>query len=349
MISPEKILMVRFSSLGDVLLTTPFIRAVKKRFPEARADFLTKPAFSPLLKGNPHLDNVIELPTPGKLIDLRGCLDAMKAEGGYDLLLDLHDTPRSWYVSVSGVGRRVGRARRRRLKRFVLIRTGMDLYGPDPEPMAERYFTAIEGMYEPAPAPDKKGAELFPDDSHRSEARAALGGDYEYIVVAPSANWPTKRWLPEKFAEAGEKIAQKLSAKVVLAGAEEDRELARSVASMINVEAVNLAGKLSIMGTAAVMERARAFVGNDTGLMHIAGALEVPGAAVFGPTTKHLGYFPYKSNIAVVEDTTLKCRPCTKHGQMRCPKKHFKCMKNIPVDTVVEKTLQIVSSVNKKD
>ena len=132
-----------------------------------------------------------------------------------------------------------------------------------------------------------------------------------------------------------------LSAVVVLLGDGEDRELAEKVSGMMKTPPLNLAGKLSIMGAGATIERAGLFIGNDTGLMHIAGALGVPGVAVFGPTTHHLGFFPYRSSIEVVENDMLECRPCTKQGKRECPKKHFRCMTDILPETVIEKALSL--------
>ncbi len=340
---PENILLVRFSSMGDVLLTTPLIRALRSRLPEARIDYFTKPAFASVLKGNPHLNRVIELPGSGSFAQLRRSVADMKREGKYDLALDLHRNPRSWYVMRSGLAAKASRSRKNRFKRLLLIHVGINLYGSDPAPMAVRYFTALSGIFDPPIGPDAAGAEIFLDDDDRVEASGALGDVGQYVVVAPSARWPTKRWLPERFAAVGDILADRLDAHVVLLGAAEDRELAGSVARLSSCAALNLAGKLSIRGAAAVIEKARAFVGNDTGLMHVAGALGTPGAVVFGPTTRHLGFFPYKSPVKVVENNGLECRPCTKQGQKKCQKKHFRCMEEVCVDSVVDAVIEAIN------
>jgi heptosyltransferase-2 len=267
----------------------------------------------------------------------------MKREGGYDVVLDLHGNPRSWYVSRSGLASATGRAGKNRLKRFLLINAGIDLYGPEPQPMAVRYFSAMNGIFEEPIEPDDAGAEIFITDTDRLEAEEALGEMEPYIIVAPSAYWPTKRWLPDRFALAGEILSERIGARVVLVGSGQDRQLAESVAQLSSNNPINLTGKLSIKGTAAVIAKAKAFLGNDTGLMHIAGALDVPGAVVFGPTTRHLGFFPYKSPVAVVEKNDIDCRPCTRQGQNKCPKGHFRCMTEVTVDNIVSAVFERIT------
>jgi len=339
----KKILLVRFSSIGDIILTTPLVRALGKRFPDARLDYLTKSGFGPLLAGNPHLNRIIGLDGETGFAGLRVLTKRLKAEGGYDLVLDLHGNPRSWYVRGSKVGRVNGRARKNRLRRWLLINAGMDLYRPAALPMAERYFSALDGIVAPPLGPDGEGAELHLNGADREEA--ALFGERggKYLVVAPSARWPTKRWPADRFAKAGEVLAEKIGTRVVLLGGGEDAELCESVASRMNCETVNAAGRLSLRGAAALIEGASGFVGNDTGLMHMAGALNTPGVAVFGPTTRHLGFFPYKSPVRVVERNDIGCRPCTKQGQRKCPKKHFACMNEISVEDVVDEAIRAIS------
>ena len=256
----EKILIVRFSSIGDVLLSTPLIRALRKRLPGAKIDYLTKPAFAPMLKGNPNLNRVIELPRSGSFLDLRHILEKMKGDGGYDIILDIHHNLRSWYVRRSGIGVEKVCASKNRLKRWLLIHAGIDMYGPDPAPMAVRYFTALDGVFEPPIEPDENGAEIFLEDAELQEARRAVEGCDSYIVVAPSAHWPTKRWLPERFAQAGDIIAGQFGVRVVLVGATEDILLSYSVAAVMSSKPLNLTGKLSLRGTAAVIAGRRTMV-----------------------------------------------------------------------------------------
>lgn len=340
---PEKILIIRFGSMGDVLLTTPLIRALRKRLPGAKIDYLIKPAFAPILKGNPNLNRVIELPRSGAFSDLRYILNKIKGEKRYDIILDIHHNLRSWYVRHSGIGVEKRLASKNRLKRWLLINAGINTYGSDPAPMAVRYFTVVDGLLDPPIEPDENGAEIFPEDAELEEARRAVAECDSYIVVAPSAHWPTKRWLPERFAQAGDMIAGQFGARAVLVGAGEDVSLSNSVTAFMSSEPLNLTGKLSLRITAAVIAGAKAFLGNDTGLMHIAGALGKPGIVVFGPTTGHLGYFPYKSKIGVVENAALECRPCTKQGHLKCPKGHFLCMRSVSVEQVVRSMKKVLT------
>lgn len=340
----KKILLVRFSSIGDIVLTTPLIRVLKSRLPDSKIDFFTKSVFAPLLQGNPNLDRIIELPNKSGFSQIRRIIRDMKQSGGYDAVFDLQGTPRSRYVALSGVGKITGRAKKNRIKRLLLVNAGINLYGPDPAPMPERYFTAFDGLFEPQIEPDGKGAEIFIDEKDRQEARGALKETNNYFVIAPSARWPTKRWMPDSFAEAGDKIAEKSGAAAVIVGAAEDRELASYIAGKMKKTPIDLTGRLSIMGTAAALKGAKAFIGNDTGLMHIAGTLEVPGVVVFGPTTRHLGFFPFQSNIIAVENNSIGCRPCTNQGHTECPRRHFLCMRSVSEDEVIQTVIDALAA-----
>lgn len=329
----NKILIIRFSSLGDILLTTPLVRALKNRLQHCEIEYFTKAEFAPLLEGNPYISKLHIL--EGKdFAALSGKVAELKRHP-YDLLIDLHRNPRSWYTRNKLLAEKKVKMKRDRFRRWLLVHLGVNYYRGFIS-VAVRYFSALNGLFDPPIMPDEKGLDLFLNDEDRAEARKFIGNKPgKLIAIAPSAHWNTKRWLPEKFAETADALAKKYNAQTVVLGAPEDENLAVEVCSMMRTPALNLAGKLSIRGTSAVMELCFLFIGNDTGLMHIASALKLPGAAIFGPTTRHLGYFPYRSRLTVVEKEGLSCRPCTKQGNKKCPKGHFRCMKEISVEEVV--------------
>jgi len=321
-------MLVRFGSLGDVLLTTPLIRAMRGRLKDSRIEYFVKSDSAPLLHGNPHISRIYELEGKG-FGALRDKVRRISEGGAYDLVVDLHRNPRSWYVRHRAPSRRWVMMRRDRFRRWLIVHLGVDLYGENIDPAPARYFSALDGVFDPPLKPDDKGLEIFLNEADRREAGEKLNFDGAIVAVAPSARWPTKRWAPERFAEVSDRLAQELGARAVLLGGREDMELTGAVEKRMREKAINIAGALSIRGAAAVIEKSLAFVGNDTGLMHIASALSRPGAAIFGPTTRHLGFYPYRSRLHVVEATGLKCRPCSKQGDIECPKSHFRCMLDI--------------------
>lgn len=321
------------------MLTTPFVRAFKNRFGNCEIEYFTKAEFAPLLKGNPYITKIHQL-EKRDFIALGEKVSEL-ASYSYDLVIDLHRTPRSWYTRTKLFAEKKVKVKRDRFRRWVLVHLGLDYYSRPIDSVAVRYFSAVDGLFDPPLVPDEKGLDLFLNDEDRSQAKRFTGdSDGKFIAIAPSAHWNTKRWLAEKFAQTADILAQRYNAQTVLLGAKEDETLTAQVRAMMKTPALNLAGKLSIRGTSAVMERCFLFIGNDTGLMHIASALNLPGVAIFGPTTSHLGFFPYRSRLNVVEKQGLNCRPCTKQGNKHCPKGHFRCMTDISVEEVVNSAVK---------
>jgi heptosyltransferase-2 len=171
-----------------------------------------------------------------------------------------------------------------------------------------------------------------------------LTGSERFLTVAPGASRPTKRWPVQGFiAAAGEAAGPHLTVAVL--GDDKDHEVAQRLVhglSAAGTRAVDLTGRLSLLGSAAVIERARALLTNDSGLMHVADALDVPLAAVFGPTSRELGFFPSGPNARVIERTGLACRPCTLHGDQSCPRGHHACMLELAPDEVAEAVREVM-------
>lgn len=332
----ESVLVVRFSSIGDIILTTPVLRAIKARWPEARITFVTKSEFACLLEGNPHVDEPALLPPGGGARDLHE-LAGRLAQQRWDLLADLHNSLRSRILRriVPAGLKRV--YRKPLVRRSLLIYTRLDLFGKNILQVPERYAASLEDL---GVELDDCPCELYPSgrDHELVESRIAghWGSIQPYLAVAPGAAWPVKRWLPERFAAAAKEIAESHGLKIVLVGAEKEREACDLVGWLGGGErCLNLAGELSITASAAAVKSARLLLSNDSGLMHAATAVGTPVVAVFGPTTGHFGYFPYKAASRVVQ-TDLFCRPCTHNGRGRCPLFHFRCMRDIPAQRVIE-------------
>jgi heptosyltransferase-2 len=152
------------------------------------------------------------------------------------------------------------------------------------------------------------------------------------ICFAPGAAHFTKRWPKEYFKQLGKKIRERAKHKIIILGGETDRELGAFLSD--NDQVYDYTGKLSLLETGCLMSRARGLVTNDTGLMHMATAVNLPVLALFGSTVKSFGFFPYRGRVKVLENSTLSCRPCTHIGRSECPKNHFNCMKEITPEQV---------------
>lgn len=326
--APPRILAVRFSAIGDLVLTTPLFRAIRTRHPQAHVTVVTRSSFLPLLADNPRINTVIgwDPATP-----FRELVADLKARS-FSHRLDLHGSLRSARLR-RALGGRWGGYPKRRLARAILIRTKRNLYR-DHRHVAERYFDAARGL---DVHPDGGPAELF----LRREAFAAadhflaahgLGQERTLLAVAPGAAHATKRW-PERhwLALMGRLTAR---ADVVILGGAAEREIAERMAAAGGARAASAAGHFDLQGTAALIKRARSLAAGDTGVMHMASAVGTPVVALFGPTVQAFGFTPYRARATILERLDLTCRPCSKMGGPRCPLGHHRCLEEILPDDV---------------
>jgi len=296
---PPNILLVRFSAIGDILLLTPLVRALRRKHPDARLTVVTRTGFAPLLERNPRISEVISWDPLTSLSDLGRRLRGLE----FTHRLDLHDSVRSRLLRWHAGGPWTTYPKHR-LARAALIHTHRDLYR-DRRHLAERYFDAARG----------------------------LGRSRQLIAVAPGAahftkRWPTHHWiaLVRRLVEAGN--------DVIVLGGPHDLAIGEAVAAAGGESAATAAGAFDLPGSAALLKRTRALVSGDTGLMHLATAVETPVVALFGPTVEQFGFFPYRAKSAVLQ-RELSCRPCSAHGGATCPLTHHRCLQDIlPADVL---------------
>ncbi len=337
-----KTLIIRFSSVGDIVLSSPLVRLLRRRFPAAVIDYLVKSEFSDLVRHSPHCSGILEFPREGGLRDLLALRRRIAARR-YDLIVDLHGSIRSRIVCAGA--RRVVRIRKRKIARFLLVRFKRDVYawfGGSP-PVALRYLETVRAY---GIEDDGEGLELAvpPGTGERAELLAAEAGlppGVPVIGVCPSARHATKIWPADRFAAVAAELASAYDAPVVLFGSEEETGRCASVARAVmttrpRTAVSNLAGRLSLPETAALMDRCLIVLTNDSGLMHVAAARKRPVVALFGSTVCQLGFFPWGTPGAVVEHPALRCRPCTHIGRSSCPLGHFRCMEDIPPERVLQ-------------
>lgn len=333
--APPRILLVRFSSLGDVLLLTPLIRALRARHPAATLTALTRQEWAPLLSANPHLDQVVTITRGQSLVPLARALRG----AGFSHRLDLHGSVRSRVLRLLVPGTWQGFDARRR-ERGALIRRREQRY-TDHVPVAERYFEAATTL---EARPDGKPAELFvsPAAEARAEewlSRQALAG--ELVACAPGAAHATKRWPLRHW----ETLIAELTARglvPVIIGGPAEQEIGQHLVRRSEGRVVSAAGELDLQATGALLRRARAAVSGDTGAMHMATAVATPVVALFGPTVEAFGFFPYRATAAVLQ-RELACRPCSSKGSPRCPLGHHRCLEEIVPDQVMDQLERFLS------
>ncbi|MFN8394917.1 MAG: glycosyltransferase family 9 protein [Bacteroidia bacterium] len=318
---PQKILIIRLSAIGDIVLTSPVIRSLRHCLPDAEIHFLTKAAYTSLLLHNPHIAKVIAFEG-----SIKETVRLLKAEG-YDMVLDLHRNLRSRLIKAQLMVPSVTYSKDRlAVWKFVRWRIGqlprahtVDRYARVLKPLGCRL--------------DGNGLEFFLPEEARTLAAQIVGRHFPErpIAVVLGGTHFTKRWPRENFPD----LLNRLGQPVLLLGGKAEAEDAAWVESQLKVPALNTVGQYDLLVSAALMERSAWVLTHDTGLMHIAVALGLRTVSIWGNTVPELGFAPYKAESSlVIENKDLDCRPCTKLGYDKCPKGHFRCMTDLTPERV---------------
>ncbi|MBI5594530.1 MAG: lipopolysaccharide heptosyltransferase II [Elusimicrobia bacterium] len=343
---PSRVLIMQTSFLGDALLTVPLARRVKEVMPGARLSVLTRPDTAAVFKGCSAVDEVLLDDKHGAHRGLRGLLAAGRAlrAGGFDLALVPHRSLRTALVAwLSGIPRRIGFA----------ASSGAPLFHetvafPWGAPEAERNLALLLPLAPGIKAEPGDSLYLAKDggvpEALKERLRSAGVADADVLVgIHPGSVWPTKRWLPERFAALAGRLSREAGAKVILLGGPGDKALSAGVAAGAGVPVLDWTGQTTLPELIALTARLNLLVTNDSGPMHVAAAHGVPVLALFGPTTKELGFFPYGQGHRVLE-ADLNCRPCGLHGSRACPEGHFLCMRLITVEAAFQAARELLGT-----
>jgi heptosyltransferase-2 len=323
------VLVLRLSSVGDIVLTEPAVAALRETFPRAEIGFAVKERFGDLVSSHPAITRVHTLGAGG------GALSALVSEirgSGYSAVVDLHRNVRSArVVRASGIPLRTS-YRKRELADTLRVRFLRRPFRAS-RLLVRRYLDALRPLGVEVPV---RTPRLYVGERDAAAGAALLdqAGAQEgrFAVMVPGSVWATKRWPAERFAEAASRVVADLGFPVVLLGSAGERGLCDEVARSAGASVTSLAGRTTLGEMAAVIASARFFVGNDSGPTHMAMALEVPTVALFGPTDP--GQFDFSRHALVYRD--LPCSACSFYGGERCPLGHWDCMLGIEADDVLE-------------
>jgi lipopolysaccharide heptosyltransferase II len=322
-VSVQRILVLRYSALGDVVLATSVLDPLRGAFPGAAIEWVTAPHYAPLLEGLPQLAAVHRLPKgTSAAVTLR-----RELSGKFDLAIDLQNKVRSAFVARGAAERRVAFRRRT---------TGEALkaaFGGNDPPIVRAHQTVL---YAEALAslgvtgPGRTHVHL--SDAARAEAAKALGRVRRPVVaVAPGATWATKRWSPARFAEVADRLAGD-GAAIALAGGPADREALAAVRGAMRAPIAADLSSLSVEGLAAALAAVDLLVSCDSGPVHLAAAVDTPVLALFGPTS-HVRWGPPAPGRVL--RTAPPCSPCSNHGAASCPQGHHRCLESLEALTVL--------------
>ncbi|OIN57593.1 glycosyltransferase family 9 protein [Arsenicibacter rosenii] len=313
-----KFLIIRFSSIGDIVLTTPVIRCLKQQVAGAEVHFCTKKANKVLIDDNPYIDKRFYL--EGSLNELVRQLRQEK----YDYIIDLHNNLRTSLIKLR-LGVKSYSFDKLNWQKWLLVRWKINVM-PTVH-IVDRYMATVKPF---GVTNDRKGLDYFipykdqiePDwlpDTHRRG----------YIAYAIGGQHATKKLPVPRMIE----LCRKINYPIVLLGGKEDAEAGEQIEKALGNRLIyNACGKYNLNQSADLLQRARVVFSHDTGLMHIAAALKKKVYSIWGNTTPLLGMYPYQTPFVILENNNLSCRPCSKIGYKECPLKHFRCMNDLALD-----------------
>ena len=305
-----KILVVRFSSIGDIVLTTPVVRMLKKQL-NAQVHYLTKSSYVSLLKNNPYIDSVYQIDN-----SISEVIADLKKEK-YDYVIDLHSNLRTQILKFR-LGMPAKSFNKLNIEKFML--TNFKLDKMPKIHIVDRYLETVKHL---GVKNDNQGLDFFLSANDKLDISIF---PKNYIVFVIGGQHATKILPNEKIIS----IIKKVNKPVLLIGGPEDAHRGEEIAKACN-KVVNTCGKYSILHSASLVQQATMVITHDTGMMHIAAAFNKKIYSVWGNTVPEFGMYPYleSEQSKRIEVKGLNCRPCSKIGYDKCPKGHFKCMQEI--------------------
>lgn len=313
----KKILIIRFSSIGDIVLTTPVVRCIRQQIPGSEVHYLTKKSFADIVSQNPYIDKVFALENSLGII-----IKQLRAEQ-YDFIVDLHNNLRSFRVRMA-LNKPGSAFNKLNLEKWLIVNLKIDRL-PDKH-IVERYFESTAGL---GIRNDQKGLDYFIRSTDEIDTdQLPEPWRSGFIAVVIGAKHATKRMPVDRLTE----VARLVEKPVILLGGPEDQENGNAIAEVAGPLVLNYCGKTTLGQSASLVRQSRLVITHDTGLMHIAAAFRKKIISIWGNTIPEFGMFPYlpghTGGFRIFEIKGLSCRPCSKLGFEKCPRGHFKCMKD---------------------
>lgn len=325
-----KFLIIRFSSIGDIVLTTPVVRCLKKQGVTTEVHFLTKPAFRAVVSANPYIDKCHYLKD-----DINETIAELKKED-FDYVIDLHHNLRTLKIK-RALGKQSFSFDKLNIEKWLL--TSLKINRLPAVHIVDRYLETVSSF---GITNDGAGLDYFiPKEEELKIEDLPASHHAGYIGVVIGATYSTKRYPVHKLKE----FCKNIDHPVILLGGKEDQENGNEISAIDPFKIYNACGKFSLNESADIVRKAKVVVCNDTGLMHIATAFKRPVVSLWGNTVPSFGMYPYYGSnylsnkpgtpYDILEINHLKCRPCSKIGYQKCPNGHFKCMELIDAELVI--------------
>lgn len=337
-----KFLVIRFSSIGDIVLTTPVMRCLKKQVASSEVHFLTKLSFKVVTSSNPYIDKFFYYEN-----DLNAIIEDLKKEN-YDYIIDLHNNFRSNKVKAI-LKKKSYTVDKLTIEKFFLTKLHIN-FMPGIH-ITKRSLATVKSF---GVKDDGLGLDYFIPDSDRvPDEDLPTSHLFGYIAVVIGASYKTKKLPVYKLKE----LCNKLPLPVILIGGKEDFEEGRMVSQTDPIKIYNACGKFNLNESADLVRRSRLVISHDTGLQYIASAFKKPTLAIWGSTSPKLDVEPFYGYVFIknygkkiyenILVPGLWCQPCSKYGRKKCPLGHFNCMNKQDIDGIVAKVLEFLPAKNK--
>jgi ADP-heptose:LPS heptosyltransferase len=323
----NKFLIIRFSSIGDIILTTPVIRCLRKKYPDAEIHFLTKKNFASIVQHNPYLN---------KIHILDGDFDLMLNEiekESFDCIIDLHHNIRT--LKIKQHLKKVPSFSLHKLNIRKFIYTTFKINTLPQKHIVGREFECIKSL---GVVNDEMGLDYFiPEADKIKKNDIPTSHQLGYIAIAIGAALATKKMPLQKLQQ----LCAAIHHPIILLGGLQDVDDGNAIATQDDIKIYNACGKFSLNESADIIKGCKLLITHDTGLMHIAAAFQKPIVSIWGNTVPAFGMYPYygaksAQKYDVVQVNNLRCRPCSKIGYDKCPKGHFNCMQQININEIIQ-------------
>lgn len=328
-----KFLVIRFSSIGDIVLTSPVVRCLKKQVPNAEIHFLVKPQFKIVVANNPYIDKIHVLQE-----DWNAMIAELKAEK-FDQIIDLHHNLRTLRVK-QALKLPAYSFNKLNIEKFIFVKLKWNVM-PKVH-IVDRYLKTVAHL---GVENDGAGLDYF-IAPHEEVQQHDIPASHQagYIALVVGASFYTKKLPVYKLQE----LCAAIPHPIILLGGKDEFDEGERIKKADHIKIYNACGKFSLNESADLVRKSKLVIAHDTGLMHIAAALKKPVIAIWGSTTPSFGMVPYYGKNFLMQRALphddvqvhkLWCRPCTKIGRHKCPQGHFKCMKNISIEEMVQKVM----------
>jgi ADP-heptose:LPS heptosyltransferase len=329
----KKILLIRFSSIGDIVLSTPVVKALKEQL-NCELHVLTKKQYQDIFKNNPHVDHVHPFEK-----NINETISQLKVEN-FDFVVDLQKSLRSIKI-IKKLKKPNSSFSKLNIQKWLMVNFKINKL-PDVH-IVDRYFEAVKEL---GVTNKQNGLEYYFSDNDVIDPLSINKNLKDgFIAFVIGGQHFTKIMPAEKVAS----IVSKLNLPVLLLGGPEDKNRGEEITELSkNNEVINTCGQFSLNASASLVKQSKLVITNDTGLMHIAAAFKKPIISLWGNTIPEFGMYPYlplnKDRFVIAEVENLSCRPCSKIGHKKCPKNHFKCMLNQDEDFIVKSAIKLLKS-----